>query len=163
MRGSLAAGEGRGFALIGTSGRHPTCKNTLTLPVANVLVCEPASDSMGGASGSIQSWHNALITPPALPLLLGCWTIIFRAFIDSIVGGNYGVGGIIPGLETTRILRGLNRGRTARPNIGVDAVSLTVTQSSPCWGFAVVERLAEGQYGLLMVRDHLRPWRPTAE
>ena len=30
---------------------------------------------------------------------------------------------------------------------GVDAGALTVAQSSPCWGFAVVGRLAEGQNG----------------
>ena len=49
--------------------------------------------------------------------------------------------------------RGLNRDRSARPNIGapkligVDAGTLTVAQSSPCWGFTVVGRLAEGQNG----------------
>ena len=48
----------------------PTCQYTVTLPVAIVLVCEPASDSVEGASGSIQSWHNVR-HPPRVSAIIG--------------------------------------------------------------------------------------------
>ena len=62
----------------------PTCQYTVTLPVAIVLVCEPAPDSVEEVSGSVQSWHNVR-HPPRVSAIIGvlealayCFQSIYR-------------------------------------------------------------------------------------